>query len=106
MSTNIDKQYNSMIMLPISSTSLILGKYLLSNNHNIYLYCPDELNLRQASSIPTDLKLAALNLETSVEIVDTLEKSIIMDFIVFPNLDLMPRDVRSDFGYMCKDLFR
>ena len=106
MSTNIGKQYNTMIMFPTSATSLILGKYLLSHNHNIYLYCPEELNLRQASSIPIDLKLAALNLENSVEIAETLDKTIIMDFIVFPNLDLMPCDVRSDFGCMCKDLFR
>ena len=102
----MSSKFNTMIMYPTSSTSLILGKYLLSQNHNIYLYCPNEVHQRQAMSIPIDLKLAALNLDNSVEVAVDLKSTNIMDFLIFPNLDVMPRDQRSDFGAMCKDLFR
>ena len=95
-----------MIMIPTSTTSLILGKFLLSNDHSVYLYCPDEVNARLAGTIPNDLKIAALGLTCTVEVVKTLENLESMDFVVFPSLDVLPHDSRLNFADICRDLFR
>ena len=95
-----------MIMFPMSSTSLILGKLLLSNDHSVYLYCPDNVSTSLAATIPVDLQIAALGLECTVEVVKTLEQLESMDFVVFPNLDVLPHDTRLNFARICRDLFR
>ena len=96
----------TMFMYPTSGTSLILGKYLLSNDHSLYLYCPNEVHIRQAGTIPFDLKVAALGLSETVQVVENLDQLSEMDFIVYPNLDVLPHDRRSDFGLICRDIFR
>ena len=95
-----------MIMFPMSSTSLILGKLLLSNDHSVYFYCPDNVSTSLAATIPVDLQIAALGLECTVEVVKTLEQLESMDFVVFPNLDILPHDSRSNFARICSNLFR
>ena len=97
---------NTIIMFPTTPTSLILGKQLLAEDHNILLYCPNEVHRKQAGSIPDDLRIAALGLEVKVVVVANLDKFGDMDFILFPNLDLMPHEKRSDFALTCRDLFR
>ena len=96
----------TMFMYPTSGTSLILGKYLLSNDHSLYLYFPNEVHIRQAGTIPFDLKVAALGLSETVQVVENLDQLSEMDFIVYPNLDVLPHDRRSDFGQICRDIFR
>ena len=96
----------TMIMYPTTATSLILGRRLLSNDHDISLYCPNEVHTRQAGTIGNDLKIAALGLTVKVDLIDTLVNVNDIDILVFPTLDMMPFDKRSDFGLMCRDLFR
>ena len=93
-------------MFPNTATSLILGKFLLANDHNVYLYCPHEVNARLAGTIPNDLKIAALDQTCTVEVVKTLEHLENMDFVIFPNLDVLPHDRRLNFAEICRDLFR
>ena len=97
---------NAMIMFPTNSAALILGRGLISADHNLSLYCPNSTHLRQAGTTPTDLKIAALGLGLEVEVVSSLETADQMDLIIFITLDLMPFDKRSDFADMCRAIFR
>ena len=97
---------NAMIMFPFSAVSSHLGKLLLTNDYNVKLYAPSSVSVRQAGTIPFDLKIAALALSVTVELVKTLDKLDSMDVVVFPSLDVVPSDKRSDFMEMCRVLFR
>ena len=93
----------AMIMFPLSAVSSHLGKQLLTSDYNLYLYAPNDVHVRQAGTIPVDLKIAALSLSISVTTLDNLES---IDFVIFPTLDVVPSDKRSDFMDMCRELFR
>lgn len=96
----------TMIMFPTNSTALILGRSLISADHNLSLYCPNNTHLRQAGTTPTDLKIAALGLGLTVDVVSSLETADQMDMIIIVTLDLMPFDKRSDYADMCRKIFR
>eukprot|EP00092_Neocalanus_flemingeri_P101824 GFUD01130185.1.p1 GENE.GFUD01130185.1~~GFUD01130185.1.p1 ORF type:complete len:280 (-),score=16.46 GFUD01130185.1:62-901(-) len=96
----------TIIMYPMNATSLILGRKLLSNDHNLSLYCPEDVHKRQVNTISNDLKISALGLMNTVEEVDTLEKFPTADLVIFPTLECLPQSSRSDFGKMCRNLFR
>ena len=93
-------------MFPLSAASSHLGKQLLTNDYNVYLYVPNDVHVRQAGTLPVDLKIAALSLSVNVELVTTLDNLESMDFVIFPTLDVVPSDKRSDFLHMCRELFR
>ena len=97
---------NSIIMFPTNATSLILGRKLISEEHDLYLYCPLDVHKRQAQTTPQDLKIAALGLNTCVTVLDSLEKMEMMNYIYFPTLDVLPDNKRTDFGKTCKELFQ
>ena len=42
----------------------------------------------------------------TVEVDKTLEHLENMDFVIFPNLDVLPHDSRLNFAEICRDLFR
>ena len=63
----------AMIMFPLSAASSHLGKQLLTNDYNVYLYVPNDVHVRQAGTLPVDLKIAALSLSVNVELVTTLD---------------------------------
>ena len=94
------------IMFPLNATALILGRQLIRTDHNLSLYCSEEIHRRLAHSISTDLSLEALGMTNVVKQVDTLDDLQISNFVIFPTLDLDPTEPRSDFALMCKDLFR
>jgi hypothetical protein len=93
-------------MFPSNATSLILGRRLINAEHNLALYCPNEVHTRQAATIPDDLRIASLGLGITVEVKDTLDNLDTIDFLLFPTLDMLPHNKRSEFGQMCQDLFR
>lgn len=95
-----------MIMFPCNPTSLILGRRLISAEHNIYLYSPNEVHARQAATIPSDLQIAALGLGMTVDVKKTLDTLKEVDLVIFPTLDMLPSTKRSEFGQMCQTLFR
>ena len=96
---------NSMVMFPTNATSLIVGTGLIRAGHDVNLFCPNETHLRQAGSIPSELKLASIGL-VNVEVQDSVESISTMDFVIFPLLDLLPHEERPSFGRICQDLFR
>ena len=95
-----------LVMYATNATSLMLGKSLISSGHNLSLYCPREINLHQAQTIPSELKAAALGQGTTVDIRDSVDCFPDMDMVIFPLLDVLPHDERPSFGRMCSDLFR
>ena len=96
---------NSVIMFPTNSTSLILGRRLISAGHDLAFFCPDDVHLRQASTIPAELKIAAIGLRTTVKMV-AVESLSSMDLVIFPTLDVLPHNERPVFGEILRDLFR
>ena len=57
---------NSMILYPHSSSSTILSMGLLREGHNVVLYAPEEINLRMAYTIPTDLEISGADFKNSI----------------------------------------
>ena len=98
--------YNTFIMYPTSATSLILGRKLIADDHNISFFCPSDVHRRQANTIHVDLKIAALGLASQVEEVDNLDNLINADFVIFPALDVDHSEKREIFAKMMKDLFQ
>ena len=94
------------IMFPLNATALILGRQLIRADHNISLYCPEEIHRRLAHSISADLALEAIGRTGVVNEVDTLDDIINSNFVVFPTLDMDPTDTRRDFAALCQDSFR
>ena len=62
--------------------------------------------MRQAGSIPTELRITALGLNPTVEIKASTESIADMDYVIFPTLDLLPHSGRDEFAQMLQDLFR
>ena len=93
-------------MFPLNATALILGRQLIRTDHNLSLYCPEEIHRRLAHSISTDLSLEALGMTSVVTEVDTLDDIMNSNFVVFPTLDMDPSDTRRDFAALCQDSFR
>ena len=96
----------SMLMLPFSPTSLILGAGLLRACHSVVVYSPRDVHRRMAHTTALDLKFVAYNLIETVTEVTTLEKSSDMDYIIFPTLDTLPELDRDEFAEMCNQVFR
>ena len=94
------------IMFPNNSTSLILVRSLLREDLHISLYCPEDVHMRMAHTIPLDLEFASTGLDVNVRTVDTLDHLEDMDFVVFPALDVLPEKKRSEFAGTLKELFR
>ena len=93
-------------MYPNNNTSLILGKSLFREDHNLFLYCPHDIHTRMAHTIPLDLDLASIGLTSAVKTVDNLDHLSSMDYVIFPMLDVLPNKRRFDFADTLKDLFR
>ena len=93
-------------MFPTNPTSLILGRRLISEGYDLALYCPNDTHLSQATSIPTYLKIAALDAGTTVEIKSAIDCFPSMQFLIFPTLDVLPHLDRPAFANICQDLFR
>ena len=62
--------------------------------------------MRQAGSIPSELRIRALGLNPTVDIKASTESIADMDYVIFPTLDLLPHSRRDEFGQMLEDLFR
>ena len=96
----------SIIMYPTNATSLILGRKLISEEHDIYLYTPGDIHKRQAQTTPDELQLASLGLKSSVKVLENLEKMGMMNNVIFPTLDVVPDDKRTEFAKTCNELFK
>ena len=96
----------TMIFHPNSATSLLLGKGLLSEQHNLLLYFPREVHRRMAFTIPYDLRIEGLGLGVKVETVTDLQSIEQVDFLVFPFMDVLPEKKRVDFAKMCRTTIR
>ena len=95
-----------MIMYPANSTVIMLGRRLLSNEHNISFYSPLDVHKRLAHTIPVDLEIAAMGLGVLVNQVEDLKSLKEVDFLIYPTLDLDPLEKREDYAKTCLDLFR
>ena len=93
-------------MYPNSSTSLILGRRLLREDVDLYLFTPKDVHRRMADTIPCDLEIAALGLTNQVQDLASLEELETMDFILFPSFDVLPDKKRSDFAQIMGKEFR
>ena len=102
----ISEMTKSLILYPHSSASTILSMGLLREGHNVFLYDPDEINLRMAYTIPTDLKISAASFPTSVHTITELNFLIEMDYIVIPSLDVCPLKPREEFAKQFHASFR
>ena len=98
--------YETMIAFPGIATSLLVGKRLVNSDHNVSLFCPNPVYQRMAGSVPSDLKIAALDTGSTVKVVDDLSSMKVMDFIIFPSIDFLPENSRSEFGSSCQTYFR
>ena len=92
-------------MYPNNNTSLILGKYLFREDHNLFLYCPRDIHTRMAHTVPFDIDIASIGLSSQVHTVDKLDHLADMDYIVFPTLDVLPHKKRVEFSNTLSDLF-
>ena len=72
----------------------------------MFLYAPDEINLRMAYTIPTDLKISSASFRTSVQTLTDLKNLNEMDYIVIPSLDVCPLKPREEFAILCHATFR
>ena len=95
-----------MIMYPANSTVIMLGRRLLSNEHNISFYSPLDVHKRLAHTIPVDLEIAAMGLGVLVNQVEDLKSLKEVDFLIYPTLDLDPLEKREDYAKTGLDLFR
>ena len=98
--------YKTVIMFPLNSTALIVGRDLINADHEVSLYSPDDVHKKLAHTIPADLEIEVLGKTGSVKQVETLEEFPSINHIIFPTLDVDPSESRSDFASLCKDLFR
>ena len=99
-------KFQTCIMYPNSSTSLILGRRLLREEHDLFLYCPQDCHRRMAHTIPVDLQMACLGLSMTVKETATLEHLGNMDNIIFPTIDVLPDKKRVEFARIMGKLFR
>ena len=97
---------NSIILYPHSSCSTILAMGLLREGHNVVLYAPEEINMRMAYTIPTDLQISGAIFKTSIETHRDLKKLKDMNFVVVPSLDVCPLKSREEFSKLCYATFR
>ena len=93
-------------MYPNSSTSLILGRRLLREDVDLYLFTPKDVHRRMADTIPCDLEIAALGLTNKVQDLASLEELETMYFIPFPSFDVLPDKKRSEFAQIMGREFR
>ena len=98
--------HESMIVYPSVTTCLLLGKRLVTSGHNLTLLCPNAVFRQMAGTLASDLKIAALNLSTTVQVEEDLTSIARMDFVIFPTVDFLPDMSRPDFGEMCNTHFR
>ena len=97
---------NSMILYPHSSSSTILSMGLLREGHNVVLYAPEEINLRMAYTIPTDLEISGADFKNSIATHRDLKQLKNMNFVVVPSLDVCPLKPREEFAKLCYATFR
>ena len=98
--------HETMIAYPSVTTCLLLGKRLLNSGHNLTLFCPNAVFRQMAGTVPLDLKIAALNLDTTVQVEEDLTSIARIDFVIFPTVDFLPEMSRSQFAEMCQTHFR
>ena len=96
----------TVIFYPNNSTSLILGRNLLKEDHEIFLYMPKEVHKQMAHTIPQELEIVGMNMACKSYTLENLERLKEMDFLIFPTLDVLPMKKREDFVKMLRDLFR
>lgn len=97
---------NICIMYPNSCTSLILGRRLLREEVDLFLYAPKDVHRRMADTIPCDLEIAALGLTNEVREIASLEDLETMDFVIYPSFDVLPDKKRSEFAQIMGREFR
>ena len=95
-----------MLMFPNSATSLFLGRGLLNEDHNLYLYTPRDLHRRMAFTTPLDLQMYSLGRDVQVHQESNLDNLESMKYVIFPFLDVLPEKTRVDFARMCGTLGR
>ena len=98
--------FHTMIMYPTNSTALVLGRRLISNDHNISFYSPLDVHKRLAHTSPVDLEIAAMGMGVAINQVEDLKSLKEVDFLIYPTLDLDHLEKREDYAKMCLDLFR
>ena len=82
--------HESMIVYPSVTTCLLLGKRLVTSGHNLTLLCPNAVFRQMAGTLASDLKIAALDAGTTVEIKSAIDCFPSMQFLSFPTLDVLP----------------
>ena len=96
----------SMIILPHSSTSLLLACGLVREGQNVVFYSPSENYRSMAGSIPADLELTYMKLPNAIEVINRLDHLHQIDFILVPSLDVLPDKPREEYAKLCNETFR
>ena len=96
----------TIIMYPLNATALILERRLIHADHDLAMFCPEDVHKRLVNTITTDLAIEALGMRSEVKEVETLESFQSFNHVVFPVMDLDPSQARNDFALLCKDTFR
>ena len=99
-------QAETMIMHPLNTTALILGRRLIHADHDLSMNCPEDVHKWLVSTISADLAIEALGMTSEVNEVDTLENFQSFNYVVSPALDLAPSEARNVYALLCKGTFR
>ena len=100
------------ILYPNGSTTSTFGTWLLTKGHTLVLYSPVDPLTPLTRSIVLDLEIQAAerarlhgNPDPCFEVRSDphLEDC---DYLVIPNLDLMPQSSDKDYAHMCMTTFR
>ena len=97
--------FETCLMYPNSSTSLILGRRLLREDHNLTIYVPKDVHRRMAHTIPSDLEISCIGLAVTVKEVADLSGLASMDYVIFPSIDVLPDKNRAEFAEIMGKLF-
>ena len=97
---------HSCIMYPTNATTLILGRQLLNNGHDISIFCPTSLLLRQACTMPLELAFLARSLGRNSSLIDNVDFFDKVDYLNFPTLNIDYTERRENLAAMVKDLFQ
>ena len=100
------------IMYPNGSTTSTLGNWLLTKGHNLVLYSPVDPYTPLTRSLVLDLQIQAAErsrLHGTTDRIFEIRSNPDLedcDYLVIPNLDVLPHSSDKDYVHMCMTTFR
>ena len=94
------------IMFPNNSTSVMIGQFLVSELQNVGFFITEGTHEQAAFTCYEEVKLASAGLDCTVSKLKEYSDISKFDFVIFPCLDVKPRNSRKEFAGMCRNLFK